>query len=153
MRLTTSALDGASRSQLPLTSPRLSSTDAAPSGPESQLAGALLGVAQPAIHHLASRLLELQEAQAALVETVLRNKADLLENSPEWQQAAAVLARVPEYQQKAARIRKTQAATAQLVARTERAALALRARIEERDRDRATKKDAASAAFGTVSAR
>ena len=128
----------------------MSSTDAAAGPPAEVLAGSLLSVVQPSIQQLSQRLLELQESQKLLVETVSRTRADLLEGSAEWRAAAAVLDRVPEYVARAQRIRKTEVATTQLLAKVERGAAALRAKLEERDATRAQKKSADAAAFGSV---
>ena len=101
----------------------------------------------------AQRLLELQESQQALVETVARNKEGQLEASAEWLAACAILERAPEYVARAQRIKKTMAATQALVAKVDRGAAALRQRLEERDAERAAKKTADAAAFGSVAAR
>ena len=125
----------------------------AASAPAEQLAGSLLAVVQPSIHALAQRLLELQESQAALVEAVARNKEGQLEASAEWLAACAILERAPEYTARAQRIKKTMQATQALVAKVERGAAALRQRLEERDAERAAKKTADAAAFGSVAQR
>jgi hypothetical protein len=125
----------------------------AASAPAEQLAGSLLAVVQPSIDALAQRLLELQESQAALVEAVARNKEGQLEASAEWLAACAILERAPEYTARAQRIKKTMQATQALVAKVERGAAALRQRLEERDAERAAKKTADAAAFGSVAQR
>ena len=84
---------------------------------------------------------------------MLRNKEGTLETSPEWLQACAILERAPEYAAKAVRIKRALAATQALLAKVDRGAAALRARLEERDQDRAAKKSADAAAFGSVAAR
>ena len=130
-----------------------SSASASSAAASEQLAGSLLAVVQPSIHALSQRLLELQESQQALVETVARNKQGQLEASPEWLAACAILERAPEYTARAQRVKKTVAATQALLAKVERGAAALRQKLEERDAERAAKKTADAAAFGSVAAR
>ncbi len=105
----------------------------------------------PSIEHLSSRLLELQETQAALVDTVKRNNTDLIENSTEWKEAKAILERIPEYVAKVARIRKTEIATQQLLAKIEKSAGALRTKLEDKEREKLNKSSQDAAAFGSVS--
>lgn len=105
----------------------------------------------PSIEQLSSRLLELQETQAALVETVKRNNTDLIENSTEWKEAKAILERIPEYVAKVSRIRKTEIATQQLLAKIEKSTGALRTKLEEKEREKINKKSSDAAAFGSVS--
>jgi len=119
--------------------------------PAEKLAEGLLSVVNPSIEQLSSRLLELQETQAALVETVKRNNTDLIENSTEWKEAKAILERIPEYVAKVSRIRKTEIATQQLLAKIEKSTGALRTKLEEKEREKINKKSSDAAAFGSVS--
>ncbi len=86
-----------------------------------------------------------------LVHTVGVQRGELaLEASAEWRAATAVLGRVPEYAAKVRRLRSTMAATAALVAKVDKGAAALRAKVEDRDRERAAKKSQDAAAFSAV---
>lgn len=118
---------------------------------ETKLAEGLLSVVKPSIEQLSSRLLELQETQAALVETVKRNQSDLIENSTEWKEAKAILEKIPEYIAKVSRIKKTELATQQLLAKIEKNTGVLRSKLEEKEREKINKKSSDAAAFGSVS--
>ena len=117
------------------------------------LASALRGLLLPPLSNLSATLVELQESQQVLVATISSKRADLLESSPEWREAQAVLQRVPEYTAKLARIAKQQAAVLALTAKLERGSAALRAKLEERDKDRAERRGADSAGFAAVADR
>jgi len=122
-------------------------------GPEAQLAGALLSVAQPPLKQLSDTLVELQEAQQVLVSTIAAKRAELLEASPEWREARALLERVPEYQAKLGRIAKTMAATQALTAKVERGSAGLRAKVEAEAAAKAERKNADAAGFAAVASR
>lgn len=98
-------------------------------------------------------LVELQESQQVLVGTVAAKRAELLESSSEWRAAKAALDRIPEYQAKVARIAKTMAATHALTAKVEKGSLALRTRVEARDRETAERQSADASAFAAVASR
>jgi hypothetical protein len=86
-----------------------------------------------------------------LIHTIEVQRGELaLENSAEWREARAVLDRVPEYAQKVRRMRQTMGQTQQLVAKVEKGSAALRAKIEDKDRERAAKKTADAAEFQKV---
>ena len=93
--------------------------------------------AQPALEQASAALVELQESQQVLVQTLAANRAELLD-------------RLPEYAEKVARIKKAQAATLALAEQTERGAAALSAKMEERERERAKKRGAVRDSFASL---
>jgi hypothetical protein len=105
--------------------------------------------AQPALEQASAALVELQESQQVLVQTLAANRAELLESAA-WRDARAVLDRLPEYAEKVARIKKAQAATLALAEQTERGAAALSAKMEERERERAKKRGAVRDSFASL---
>lgn len=119
----------------------------------SAVSGALLSVTLPSIRALSSTLVELQESQQVLVSTVAAKRSELLDSSSDWRDARAALERLPEYSARVASIMKTQAATAALLARTEQSSIALRTKLEERDKERAAKKSADAAGFAAVASK
>ena len=120
---------------------------------DPSLSAALSGLLLPPLSSLSATLVELQESQQVLVATISSKRSELLESSPEFREAQAVLARVPEYHAKLARVAKQQAAVLALAARVERGSAALRAKLEERDKDRAERRGADSAGFAAVADR
>ena len=114
------------------------------------LSTALLHVLTPSLQMLSTTLVELQESQLVLVATISAKRLELLESSPEWRDAQAVLERIPEYQAKLVRIGKAKAATLALAAKVERGGALLRGRVEERDQERADRRGADAAGFAAV---
>ena len=125
----------------------------AAASPDGALAAALSSLLLPSLSSLSATLVELQESQQVLVATIASTRADLIESSPEWREAQAVLQRIPEYQAKLARIAKQKAAVLALTARVERGAAALRAKVEERESARVERRGADSAGFAAVAER
>lgn len=121
-----------------------------PATEESQIAAPLLSLVLPPLSSLSTTLVELQESQQVLVSTIASKRADLLESSPEWREAQAVLQRIPEYQAKVSRIVKQKAATLALAARVERGTAALRSKMEERESARVEQRGADAAGFAAV---
>lgn len=78
-------------------------------GRATELAAGLLSVVKPSIHQLSSRLVELQESQVVLVQTIESQKSELLDSSEEWNAAKGILDRIPEYKAKIFRIKQTMA--------------------------------------------
>jgi hypothetical protein len=118
-----------------------------------ELSSALLRVLSPSLQSISTTLVELQESQQVLVSTISAKRAELVESSPEWREAQSVLERIPEYQAKIARIEKQKAATLALVAKVERGSVALRSKIEEREKERADRRGADAAGFAAVAER
>jgi hypothetical protein len=128
----------------------MSSHSSAAAVEDNVLASPLLSLILPPLSSLSTTLVELQESQQVLVSTVASKRADLVESSPEWREAQAVLQRIPEYQAKVARIVKQKAATLALAARVERGSAALRAKMEERESARVEQRGADAAGFAAV---
>ncbi len=86
-----------------------------------------------------------------LVHSIQVQQSELaLESSEEWKAAKAILDRIPSYAAKLRAIRNTMGATQQLVAKTERGSAALRAKLEDRERERSAKKNQDAAEFAKV---
>lgn len=124
-----------------------------PDAATAQLAGTISTFTTDALRQLSGRLIELQEGQHTLVTTIAAKSSELLGSSPEWAASRAILDRVPEYRAKAERLRTSMAANSARLEKLERAAAGLRTKLEEKDRDRSTKKAADSTGYASVAAR
>lgn len=87
-----------------------------------------------------------------LVHTITAQKAEIMDKSEEWKAAQVVLDRLPEYQAKVARIKRMMASTQVLLAKVDKGSAALRSKVEDRDKERASKKTADVAGFSSVKA-
>ena len=145
---------------------------APPSAPDAQLAAALLSSFMPQVASLSSKLVELQEQQQIMVAAVGIYREELANGTEEWKQAKAVLERIPgllcslpkvpnrphpsvlcaEYQAKLARLHRTMAAGHAQLLKANKAAVALRVRLEERDAETRARRAAEQAAYQSVSA-
>lgn len=131
-------------------SSNMSSSASDSSVPADQLSSALLRVLTPSLQTLSTTLVELQESQQVLVSTITAKREELLESSPEWRTAQAVLERIPEYQAKLVRIQKAKAAIFALGAKVERGSAILRGKMEEREKERTDRRGADAAGFAAV---
>lgn len=113
------------------------------------ISAALNASAQPALEQASAALVELQESQAVLTHALEANRTEFLESAA-LRDARAVLDRLPEYAERLARIKRAQMATLALAEQTERAAAALSAKLEERERERAKKRGAVRDSFANV---
>ena len=128
----------------------MSSSASDSSAPADQLSSALLRVLTPSLQTLSTTLVELQESQQVLVSTITAKREELLESSPEWRKAQAVLERIPEYQAKLIRIQKAKAAIFALGVKVERGSAVLRGKMEEREKERTDRRGADAAGFAAV---
>jgi hypothetical protein len=128
----------------------MSSSASDSSVPADQLSSALLRVLTPSLQTLSTTLVELQESQQVLVSTITAKREELLESSPEWRKAQAVLERIPEYQAKLIRIQKAKAAIFALGVKVERGSAVLRGKMEEREKERTDRRGADAAGFAAV---
>jgi len=120
----------------------------------STLSGALLSVVKPSIHQLSSRLLELQESQAILIDMIYNQKNEInFDNNEDWKEAKAILDRIPEYSMRLKRMQNTMNATHQLLAKIDKNSTILRNKIDEKDKERTAKKTQDTNEFQKVSQR
>ena len=117
------------------------------------LAAPLLSALAPTVQALTERLVELQEAQSMLVSTLNVQRSEFCDSNSDWRVACSVFDKIPDYMARVARIRKTMAATQALAIRNERAAAALRGKLEARERSRQAKRSADASGYSSVVAK
>jgi septal ring factor EnvC (AmiA/AmiB activator) len=124
-----------------------------PDASNTALAETVASFTTDSLKQLSGRLIELQEGQHTLVTTIAAKSSELLGSSPEWAASRAILDKVPEYRAKAERLRTNMAAHSARLEKLEKAAAGLRSKLEEKDRDRSSKKAADSTGYASVAAR
>lgn len=89
-----------------------------------------------------------------LIDTIYNQKNEINFDSNEaWKEAKMILDRIPEYSMRLRRMKNTMNATHQLLAKVDKNSSVLRAKLEEKERERTAKKTQDSNEFQKVSQR
>ena len=118
------------------------------SSPSSRVCTALLDSLLPSLRDTNGRLLELQESQTVLLTGVSLASVELAAGDADWRAARETLERVPAYTARVQRLRKDMAAASASLARTEKGAAALQARLGAKASERQARRQAERAAYG-----